>query len=91
MPGPEVAVNARAPFQAAPDYPFGEEAVFDGEAFPRSYFIEHRYAGDPTNWWIPNTACVTALLRSAGFIIRLQPEDEVFICGRDASAGKLEV
>ena len=33
------------------------------------YFVEHKYAGDPTNWWIPNRACAEAMLRSAGFEI----------------------
>ena len=53
------------------------------------YFVEHRYADDPTNWWIPNRACAEAMLRSAGFEIADHPEDEVFICCRregDASA-----
>ena len=27
-------------------------------AFPKLHFVEHSYAGDPTNWWIPNRACV---------------------------------
>ena len=30
------------------------------------HFVEHRYAGDPTNWWVPNRACAEAMLRSAG-------------------------
>jgi tRNA (mo5U34)-methyltransferase len=48
------------------------------------YFVEHKYAGDPTNWWIPNRACAEAMLRSAGFDIVAQPEEEVFICRRAA-------
>jgi tRNA (mo5U34)-methyltransferase len=46
------------------------------------YFIEHRYANDPTNWWIPNRACMEAMLRSAGFEIIQHPELEVYICRR---------
>ncbi len=46
------------------------------------YFIEHSYAGDPTNWWFPNRACAEAMLRSAGFAIVAHPEDEVFIVRR---------
>jgi tRNA (mo5U34)-methyltransferase len=64
------------------DYPFSERSVFDEPGFPRLYFIEDRFAGDPTNWWIPNRACVEAMLRSAGFEIVDHPEDEVFICRR---------
>jgi tRNA (mo5U34)-methyltransferase len=63
-----------------PDYPFRETAVFERPDFPRAYFIEKRYSGDPTNWWIPNRACAEAMLRSAGFGILDRPEDEVFVC-----------
>jgi tRNA (mo5U34)-methyltransferase len=66
----------------APDYPFDETEIFAGEAFPRLFFIERRYSGDPTNWWIPNRACAEAMLRSAGFVIVDRPEAEVFICRR---------
>jgi tRNA (mo5U34)-methyltransferase len=66
------------------DYPFWESDHFDDEAYPRMYFVEHKYAGDPTNWWIPNRACAEAMLRSAGFDIVAHPEDEVFICRRAA-------
>jgi tRNA (mo5U34)-methyltransferase len=44
------------------------------------YFVEHEYAGDPTNWWIPNRACAEAMLRSAGFAIEAHPEEEVYLC-----------
>jgi len=62
------------------DYPFTETAVFNQPGFPRMHFVENRYAGDPTNWWIPNSACAEAMLRSAGFRIVERPEFEVFIC-----------
>jgi tRNA (mo5U34)-methyltransferase len=66
----------------AADYPFTETSIFDREEFPKMFFIEKRYAGDPTNWWIPNSACAEAMLRSAGFEITAHPEREVFICRR---------
>lgn len=65
-----------------PDYPFVEEAVFFRPGFPLMHFIEERYCGDPTNWWIPNKACVEALLRCAGFEITGNPEEEVYSCRR---------
>jgi tRNA (mo5U34)-methyltransferase len=70
------------PFEA--DYPFEETAIFDQPGFPRLYFIERRYANDPTNWWFPNRACVEAMLRNVGFIITDHPEEEVYICGVQA-------
>jgi tRNA (mo5U34)-methyltransferase len=64
------------------NYHFRETEMFERPGFPRMYFIEEKYAGDPTNWWIPNRACVEAMLRSAGFAILGHPEQEVFICRR---------
>jgi tRNA (mo5U34)-methyltransferase len=66
----------------AHDYPFKEKKIFNRPGFPRLYFIEQSYSGDPTNWWIPNRACSEALLRSAGFTIISHPEQEVYICRR---------
>jgi tRNA (mo5U34)-methyltransferase len=66
----------------APDYPFTEQEIFDDPAFPRMYFIERKYSGDPTNWWVPNRSAMEAMLRSAGFVITDHPEAEVFICRR---------
>ncbi len=62
------------------DYPFAETRVFDAPGFPKLHFVEDRYAGDPTNWWIPNRACVEAMLRSSGFEIDAHPEEEVYVC-----------
>jgi tRNA (mo5U34)-methyltransferase len=70
--------------ELAPDYPFSERDLFDRVAAPRLHFVEHRFAGDPTNWWIPNAACAEAMLRSAGFDILSRPEEEVWLCRRQA-------
>ena len=67
------------------DYAFWDRSPFDRPDFPRLHFIEHRYAGDPSNWWAPNRACVEAMLRSAGFEILSRPEEEVYICGAAAT------
>lgn len=65
-----------------PDYDFWETEIFDRPGWPRMHFVEHKYANDETNWWIPNPACSQAMLRSAGFEIIDNPEEEVFICRR---------
>lgn len=70
----------------AADYPITERDVFFDERFPRMYFIEHKYAGDDTNWWIPNPACTQALLRSVGLRIVERPCHEVYVCEPGASA-----
>ncbi|MDF1587240.1 TIGR04290 family methyltransferase [Marinimicrococcus flavescens] len=64
------------------DYRFDDEAPFEHPDFPAMHFIEQSYAGDPTNWWIPNRAAVEAMLRSAGFAIVEHPEEEVYLCRR---------
>jgi tRNA (mo5U34)-methyltransferase len=66
----------------ADDYQFWQTQIFDHEGFPRMFFIEKKYSGDPTNWWVPNRACTEAMLRSAGFEILTHPEQEVYVCRR---------
>ncbi len=68
------------------DYPFWEIAQFDKPGFPKMHFVENKYSGDETNWWIPNHACAQSVLRSAGFRIESNPETEVFICRCDPDA-----
>ena len=66
----------------ATDYDFFAPAPFDAPGFPKMHFIEHEYSHDPTNWWVPNRACTQAMLRSSGFDIQAEPEEEIYICRR---------
>ena len=66
------------------DYPFEERGIFEQPSYPRLYFVERSYAGDPTNWWFPNRAGAEAMLRSAGFEVLDRPEEEVLVCRRVA-------
>ena len=66
----------------ADDYDFWDTDVFDRPGYPKLHFIEKKYSGDETNWWAPNAACSAAMLRSAGFAIEGQPEEETFVCRR---------
>jgi tRNA (mo5U34)-methyltransferase len=68
------------PVQVKEDYPFTETSIFDAPGFPKLHFVEHKYSGDDTNWWIPNRAAVEAMIRSAGYAVVAHPEAEVFIC-----------
>jgi tRNA (mo5U34)-methyltransferase len=72
------------------DYDFWDSANFSDPRFPRLYFIEKRYSGDPTNWWIPNRACLEAMLRSSGFTITSRPESEVFVCRTSEAQGVID-
>lgn len=64
----------------ARDYPFSETEIFNAPGYPKMHFVERRYSQDETNWWIPNRACVEAMLRSAGFDVAAHPEEEVYFC-----------
>jgi tRNA (mo5U34)-methyltransferase len=66
----------------AENYDFWTTDVFERAGYPKMHFIERRYADDPTNWWIPNRACVEAMLRSSGFVVSGHPEPEVYLCRR---------
>lgn len=72
--------GARKVTKLKEDYAFSATAPFNRPEYPKLHFIEHRYAADPTNWWVPNRACSEAMLRSAGFEITAHPEPEVYIC-----------
>jgi tRNA (mo5U34)-methyltransferase len=64
------------------NYEFSEWAMFDRPDYPKLFFVEERYASDPTNWFVPNKAAMEAMLRSSGFTIEANPEREVYLCRR---------
>jgi tRNA (mo5U34)-methyltransferase len=72
-PGMEVYSNTE-------DHPIDERNVLNHPGWPRMAFIEHRYAGDPTNWWVPNHAAVEAMLRSAGMEVTAHLGHEIYLC-----------
>jgi tRNA (mo5U34)-methyltransferase len=67
------------------DYPITERGIFHDPRFPRMYFVEHRYTGDWTNWWIPNSAASMAMLRSCGMRILERPCGEVYLCEKETA------
>jgi tRNA (mo5U34)-methyltransferase len=68
------------------DVPFEERARLAEPGWPSMAFIEHRFAGDPTNWWAPTEACVEAMARSAGLEPYARPTHEVLLCRRKSPA-----
>lgn len=62
---------------------FGCRARLAEPGWPKMAFIETEFAGDPTNWWIPNRAGVLAMLAAAGFRVVGEPGDEIFLCRHD--------
>lgn len=72
QPGREVA--------GQPDFMINERDALLQPGWPKLAFIEDRFAGDYSNWWIANHAGVEALLRSAGLRIIGYPGDEIYLC-----------
>ena len=62
------------------DYDFKETDLFFEASYPKLHFVEHRYANDWPNWWVPNRACSEAMLRASGFSIESRIEEEVYLC-----------
>jgi tRNA (mo5U34)-methyltransferase len=62
------------------DLPLEERGRLRDPGWPMMAFVERSLAGDPTNWWAPSRACVTAMVRSAGLEIVGLPGDEIYLC-----------
>jgi tRNA (mo5U34)-methyltransferase len=73
IPGMEVYADTS-------DHPMDERQVLRHPGWPRMAFIEHRFAGDPTNWWVPNHAAVEAMLRSTGMRVGHHLGHEIYLC-----------
>jgi tRNA (mo5U34)-methyltransferase len=67
------------------DFPLQERARMLEPGWPKMAFIERRLAGDPTNWWAPNQACVEAMLRSAGLEPQAHPGHEITLARRTSA------
>jgi tRNA (mo5U34)-methyltransferase len=73
MPGEEV-------YSDTADHPIEDREPLCNPGWPKMAFIEHRFAGDPTNWWIPNHAACEAMLRSSGLRVIGRPGHEIYLC-----------
>jgi tRNA (mo5U34)-methyltransferase len=63
------------------DYPITEEAAFDQPAWPKLYFIEKKFNGDESNWWVATASCLKAMVRTSGFrIVEETSNPEIFVC-----------
>jgi tRNA (mo5U34)-methyltransferase len=77
---------------APDDLPYSQRERLSEAGWPAMSFIPGRFAGDPTNWWAPNRACLRAMLDSAGLSCVAAPDEETFICeptGRTPHADEL--
>jgi tRNA (mo5U34)-methyltransferase len=84
-PGEEVCEDTGSPGAYVNNHLVGREVLLE-PGWPQMAFIEYRFAGDRTNWWIPNHAGVQAMLRSAGLRITKRPEEEIYLCEPDSDS-----
>jgi tRNA (mo5U34)-methyltransferase len=73
MPGEEVYPDTQ-------DHPITEREPLLEAGWPKMAFIEHKFSGDPTNWWVPNHAGIEAMLRSSGLRVTGRPAEEIYVC-----------
>jgi tRNA (mo5U34)-methyltransferase len=81
MPSDSAAGEAATRSVAVPaDVPFDQRDRLAEPGWPKAAFIERSFAGDSTNWWAPDDACVQAMLRSAGLRVVATPAHETYVC-----------
>ena len=74
------------------DLPIDERERLLEPGRPLAAFVEHRLAGDPTNWWVPTPSAVEAMARSCGLEVVAKPGDELWLWRRaDANPHRREV
>jgi tRNA (mo5U34)-methyltransferase len=81
MPGDSV-------YASTEDCAIDERTPLLESGWPKMAFIEHRLAGDPTNWWAANHAGVEAMLRSSGLRVEARPGHEMYLCAPDPEAAR---
>jgi tRNA (mo5U34)-methyltransferase len=80
-----LTMPGKAVYPETADHPIEEREPLLDPGWPKMAFIEHRFSGDPTNWWVPNHAGVEAMLRSSGLRTVSSPADEIYLCEPDPS------
>jgi tRNA (mo5U34)-methyltransferase len=70
-------------FDLGYDIPIQDRSALQDERWPKLAFVEHRLFHDPTNWWVPNEACLKGMLRSAGMRILTRIDAEAFVVEPD--------
>lgn len=75
-----LSMREEAVYDDPGDHDILDRTMFEAAGWPRMAFIERRYAGDPTNWWAPNHACIEAMLRSSGMRVVGTPGEEIYLC-----------
>lgn len=69
-----------AEIRASGDVGFDQRHLLNEAGWPKMAFLEHGFAGDPTNWWAPNHAACESMLRAAGMVVTQRPGHELYLC-----------
>jgi tRNA (mo5U34)-methyltransferase len=80
MPGETV-------YEDTADHPIVQREPLLDAGWPKMAFIEHRFSGDATNWWVANHAGVEAMLRSSGLRVAQRPAHEIYFCEPQGDGG----
>lgn len=75
---------------APDDLEIDQRDTFLQPGWPKMAFIENALAGDTTNWWAPNHACIDALLRNVGMKVVARPGHEIYLCAPDDTAAEAQ-
>jgi tRNA (mo5U34)-methyltransferase len=77
-----------APTETPADIGIDERSRLTAPGWPRAAFVEHALAGDATNWWVPDDACIRSMVRSAGLSIVATPAEEIYVCKPEPGGGE---
>lgn len=75
-----LTMPGRGVYEDTRDHPIEDREPLLDEGWPKMAFIEHSFAGDPTNWWVANHAACEAMLRSTGLRVVARPAHEIYVC-----------
>ncbi|HYO10108.1 MAG TPA: TIGR04290 family methyltransferase [Tepidisphaeraceae bacterium] len=75
-----LAMYGQDVYQQTYDCTWNDRGRLDERGWPKMAFLEHRFAGDPTNRWVPNHSAIEAMLRSCGMKILQSPGHEIYLC-----------
>jgi tRNA (mo5U34)-methyltransferase len=74
-----LTIPGAEPVDVPEDVSIDDRERLAAPGWPRAAFVERSLAGDWTNWWAPDDACVRAMMRSAGLDVVAAPGDEIYV------------
>lgn len=79
-----LSLDIKEEHEIVDDFSFDNREIMHREEWPSMAFIENKFMGDPTNWWVPNPAAIKAIFRTAGFELVEEPGHEIYIFKSDS-------